>query len=110
MGRVKQKCDFEHAQNAQIPIHPARAQSRIRGFALRCFFSYDMKVVTKERSIAKKKFPPIVGFESGLPSSNHDSLTHLSEIEYIPTVTYKLCEICQGRLSKAGVIGRNNLP
>ena len=27
MGNVKQKCVFEHAQNAQIQIRPANAQS-----------------------------------------------------------------------------------
>ena len=34
MGRPKWKYVFEHAQNAQIQIHPTHAQSLIRAFAL----------------------------------------------------------------------------
>ena len=34
MDRAKRKGVFEHAQNAQIQIYPAHAQSLIRAFAL----------------------------------------------------------------------------
>ena len=38
------------------------------------------------------------------------TLTQLSEIEYYTVYTFKLCEICQGKLSKVEVTGRNTPP
>ena len=37
MGGAKLKGVFEHAQNAQIQIYPAHAQSHIRSFAFRLY-------------------------------------------------------------------------
>ena len=39
MDRAKPKCVFEHAQNAQIQIHPTHGQSAIRVFALHLIHS-----------------------------------------------------------------------
>ena len=41
MGSAKQEGVFEYAQNAQIQIRPAHAQSLIQAFALHSFMSND---------------------------------------------------------------------
>ena len=39
MGRAKRKGVFEHAQNAQIQIHPKYSQSLIRVFAIHWYIT-----------------------------------------------------------------------